>query len=375
MTRLADLIQMKEAVKRSSAEKLEVSEIREALADSHAKREPRMCGLTVHPAKGCSIGCKYCYISDMGFRGPPIPSRLSGIQLVHAITSNPYFLPTKRGTLLAFGSITEPFLPRVRDKTVEFLEAIEEFLGNPVQLSTKMHLNAEESELLAQINPEISVLVTITTLSRADILEPAAPKPEMRFLTIRNLSENSLHASLFLRPIIPGITEEEGPKILEAAKDSGARGAVLGSLRVTPTILAELERAGFRNLSELVSSNGLKRGRQVPIDASTVKSYLRKHSQRISLRVFQAACAANIDAHSLSCHACDYGPCGDELPEVDGSDIEEGLSLLGIESEASVKGSKVYLRVRGGAKKEKIARILVGTYAKRKVLVERVEKL
>lgn len=368
MNEFADLIETREAARRSLAERLTSREIREALSDSHSKREPRMCGLTIHPARGCNLGCRYCYISDMGLNHPPIPSNLSGIQLAYAIASNPYFLPSRRGTLLAFGSITEPFLSKVKEKTIEFLIAVKDFLGNPAQVSTKMHLNAGESKLLAEADPDVSVLVTITTLTKSDLLEPAAPKPEWRLLTIGNLNENSVHASLFLRPIVPGIAEEEGPRILEAAKDHGARGAVLGTLRITPEILDELERAGLRNLSELISSTRMKRGRQVPIDSSTVKSYLRRCADRIGLRIFPAACAANIDAHSLGCYACDYGPCGSDLPSVDESDIEEGLRMLGIESEVRIEGKRVVLSVMGGAKREKLARILVGTYTRRKVI-------
>ncbi|MCS7103529.1 MAG: radical SAM protein, partial [Candidatus Korarchaeum sp.] len=258
-SKLVDLLELKRDLKRELEGLLSSKERRETLMDSHSKREPRMCGLTVHPAVGCNFGCRYCYVEDMGFVRAPSVSKLNGLQLAYALLSNPYVLPSKRGTMLAFGSVTEPFLPRVKLRTLEYLRTVKEILGNPVQVSTKSHLNQDDSSKLTEIDPELSVLVTIATLTHAIEIEPFAPKPELRFLTIENLVRYRLHASLFLRPLIPGIAEE-GYRILELAKDSGARGVVLGTLRVTPRILERLREAGVDIPEELIS-RGLRGGR------------------------------------------------------------------------------------------------------------------
>lgn len=371
---LIDLLELKREIRSGIERKLSSRERREALMDSHSRREPRMCGLTVHPGRGCSFGCKYCYIEDMGFSGAPKVSKLSGLQLVYALLSNPYVLPSKEGTMLAFGSVTEPFLPGVRERTLDYLRIIKEVLGNPTQISTKSYIDEEEALRLAEADPELSVLVTIPTLSHASRIEPLAPKPELRFRTIENLAKESLHVSLFLRPLIPGVAEE-GPRILELAKDSGASGVVLGTLRVTPRILERMRGTGILYLEDLLSDKNLRSGRQVPIDTSLIKSSLRRISAKLSLRVFPAACSANMNAHSLGCRACDFGPCEGELPPVNTYDLEEGLRLCGIEAEVLQAGEELRVIVKNGARREKVARSLIRTVSRRKVSSGRPKKL
>ncbi len=362
MRKFVELLELKRELRDQLGKKLTQRERKEALADSHARREPRMCGLTVHPGRGCSLGCKYCYLEDMGIREPPESYKLSGLQLVYAILSNPFFLPSQYGTMLAFGSITEPFLPGIRERTFEYLRAVSELLGNPTQISTKYYLGKEESKILREIDPKLSVLVTITCLSKAEVIEPYAPRPELRFQTMRNLRDESIHASLFLRPIIPGVAELEGPKIIERAKSAGANGVVLGTLRATPSILERLRGVGIE-LEDLLTQ-GLKRGRQVPIDSSNIKSFLRRVAVKEGLKVFPAACSANMDSHSLGCHSCSFGPCDGDLPQIDIEDIREGLMSLGIVADVVMKGERLILRVRG-AKREKIARSLVRAFTRR----------
>ncbi|MEM3372280.1 MAG: radical SAM protein [Candidatus Korarchaeum sp.] len=363
---LVDLLELKRELRSWIGMKLSSKERREALMDPHSRREPRMCGLTVHPAKGCSFGCKYCYIEDMGFSGAPRVSKLNGLQLAYALLSNPHVLPSEGGTLLAFGSVTEPFLPGVRERTLEYLRVVRGVLRNPVQISTKSYLSQEDASELAEADPDLSVLVTIPALGYASRVEPFAPKPELRFRTIENLAKKSLHVSVFLRPLIPGVAEEDGPGILELARGSGARGVVLGTLRVTPKILERMRGAEI-HLEDLLSDKNLRSGRQVPIDASLIKSSLRRISARLGLRVFPAACSANMDAHSLGCHACDLGPCQGDLPPVDTHDLEEGLRLCGIEAEVVRADEELRVIVKGGVKKERVARSLVRAASRRKV--------
>ncbi|MEM0042089.1 MAG: radical SAM protein [Candidatus Korarchaeum sp.] len=363
---LVDLLELKRELRSWIGMKLSSKERREALMDPHSRREPRMCGLTVHPAKGCSFGCKYCYIEDMGFSGAPRVSKLNGLQLAYALLSNPHVLPSEGGTLLAFGSVTEPFLPGVRERTLEYLRVVRGVLRNPVQISTKSYLSQEDASELAEADPDLSVLVTIPALGYASRVEPFAPKPELRFRTIENLAKKSLHVSVFLRPLIPGVAEEDGPRILELARGSGARGVVLGTLRVTPKILERMRGAEI-HLEDLLSDKNLRSGRQVPIDASPIKSSLRRISTKLGLRVFPAACSANMDAHSLGCHACDLGPCQGDLPPVDTHDLEEGLRLCGIEAKVVRADEELRVIVKGGVKKERVARSLVRAASRRKV--------
>ncbi|MCD6349041.1 MAG: radical SAM protein [Candidatus Korarchaeota archaeon] len=366
---LSRLLENKVRIRAELSSKLTRKERREALEDGHAHREPRPCGLTIHPGRGCSYGCLYCYIEDMGIpREPELPN-LNGLQLAYAIASNPYTLVGNNGTFLAFGSVTEPFLPRIREKTIEYLEAVRKYLGNPSQFSTKAYLSEEDVKVVAAADPSVSALVTVPALEWAKRLEPYAPSPELRFKTIENLLSAGLHVSLFLRPLIPGITEDEGPKILRRVADLGARGVVLGALRVTRSILEKLESIGLKDLEARMTRKPRDAKDQVPLNTGDLKRMLSSMARELGLRIFPSACSANVNAHGLGCHMCEMGPCDGPLPEYDPEEIEQSLEGLGIEARILPKGTSIIVYVRGGSKRAKRVKHLVSTATRRRVIV------
>ena len=73
-------------------------------------------------------------------------------------------------------------------------------------------------DLLRRIaeNNQIFVNVTITTLDvdLARILEPRAPRPDLRMETVRKLNLEGVNAGVICAPVVPGITDS--PRDLEA---------------------------------------------------------------------------------------------------------------------------------------------------------------
>lgn len=324
---------------------LDEGERQAAGSDPHARRLPRPCGLTVHTGVGCGFGCVYCYVPDMGFPVRPRPYPLSGLQLAYAVALNPSVAVGEGGTLLAFGSVTEPFADETFGRSLEYLEAVSRLLGNPVQVSTKAFLDPERAgRVLDVVGRRLSALVTIISLKLAKALEPGAPPPEERFETIENLARHGAHVSLFLRPLIPGVAREEVREILAEALERGAGGVVAGSLRVTEGVLKRLKASGYPHLGEVLSriSEKVRGARQVVVRSSDLKRVVSEVAESLGARVYPAACAANMEAHGLSCAACGMGPCGDpsNLP---GFDVEEvpqlgelyGVRVLRAESEGS----------------------------------------
>lgn len=280
-------------------------ELKEAMRDPHAKRAPRPCGLTVHTGIGCPLQCAYCYIYSMGFKPSFKEYPLSGLQLVYALALNKSFVPGPNGTLIALGSVTEPFLPLSKEKTLEYIESIKKYLGNPVQFSTKMILDTKDVERLRVIDPVVSPLVSVSTLSYQKILEPYAPPVEKRFETLRLLRMYGFRPFLFLRPIIPGITDREVGEILEFAASSGAYGVVTGALRVTKEILERLEDMGL-DTSEIVRRLGknkkeLRDKVQYTVNVSDIKNTVEKIATRKKLIHLPSACMANAFSHELEC--------------------------------------------------------------------------
>lgn len=364
---LLELLEEKQRIVDRLRTALDPREVREAGRDHHARREPRPCGLTVHTGIGCSYGCIYCYVPDMGFPMKPRQYPLTPLQLAYAVAINPYTLPTRRGTMLALGSVTEPFLPDTREKALEYISTLRKTLGNPAQVSTKASISEEQADALADADPEISVLVTIVTLNLYPMLEPAAPPPEERFAAIEHLSRRGLHVSLFLRPIMPGINDAEVEAILSEAARRGAKGIVAGSLRVTRGILHRLRAKGLPTATiERRLARPLKSGRdQVVVPAGRIKRLVKRVAGRLGLKYYPSACAANMDAHGLSCYACNMGPCGpvEGLPELDVGEALQAAEELGLrDAKIRVEENRIVLDAPRGWAARRFAHLLKDAY-------------
>jgi DNA repair photolyase len=80
----------------------------------------------------------------------------------------------------------------------------------------------------------VHVLVSITTLDTAltRIMEPRTSVPALRLDTIRSLASAGVPVGVNVAPIIPGLTDEEIPRILRSAAEAGAETAGCELLRL-----------------------------------------------------------------------------------------------------------------------------------------------
>jgi len=344
--------------------------------DGHAHRIPRPCGLTIHTGLGCKFGCIYCYIYDMGFTFKPKPYHLTGLQLAYAVASNPSVALGSNGTPMAFGSITEPFMNETAGKAVEYMEIISSYLGNPIQFSTKARLSWDLCSNISSIRNGVSALITVVTLKAHRILEPGAPSPDERFESMRNLSRMGVHTVLFMRPILPKLTDLEAEEILSRALDAEAKGVIIGSMRVTQGIIDRLRRVKYQGIDEILRRvpRELKPKRQVSLKMNDLKKTIHRLADRLDMRVYPSACAANIDAHGLSCNACRFGPCGDpkELPSFELRDVSNLANHYNIKVVDGVLDDHLKLKVSGSWRRIKEFTSFLKWSIKRRILVERV---
>ena len=230
----------------------------------------------------------------MGFSfSRPEPYPLSGYGIAYALLNNRHFIPGRDGSLIAIGSVSEPFHPLLVKRTVEFLEAADRFLRNPTQFSTKQFIDEGLAGRMASLKLPINPLITIVTVEKLGVLEPRAPPLEVRLKTIENLSNAGLKPMVFVRPIIPGVTDVEARVIGELAASHGAVGAVIGTLRVTRRIIERLSKV--MDVGPILRR--LKRtprpGEQLAIRGADLKMRVREELERAGLKVFDQACVAN----------------------------------------------------------------------------------
>lgn len=360
--RLEEALKLKERIVDKLAAKVGREGFERAKRDPHARRSPIPCGLTVHTGIGCGYGCVYCYIYDMGFPGKAKPYPLTGEELALALALNPYFIPGRWGTLLAFGSVTEPFARETRSRALEYLKATRDWLGNPQQISTKTALDGDDFKaFISSVDPEIDVLVTITTLKHWHKLEPGASPPEERFEFMERLRRYGLQATLFLRPILPGVTDIEAEEIIKRAADAGVERVVLGTLRVTPNILSKLRASGLVNvefIEKRLPRPPRDRRDQVPIRARDLKEKVERIARDYGLEVLPSSCSSNIASHGQACAACKMGPCGDpaKLPKVEEDEVRALLKKAGLKPiTIKVRGFRIEVKAHGSRSSRKIA--------------------
>lgn len=342
-------------------------------SDEHAVRQPRPCGMTIHPAYGCTLGCIYCYVKPNAKKGIEL-NKLSGPELVTALSFNPHFLPGKWGTFIALGSITECFLnEEVTAKTIEYIYWINKELGNPQQVSTKMIIRSEIAEkILSMGDPYLSVLISITSINMANLLEPRAPPPIERLNNAHYLNSIGLRTSVFIRPILPGVTDKENEILLRESLRFGIKELVLGSLMINTWIMSKIDKLGLPVLSNEIKSRAksMDRSRLSPIYASDLKQAIKRAAESLGFVVYPAACAANVASHNQSCYMCDYGPCGNtsNLPEIE--DEKELFEIIGVKVKEAFLTDEQKLYVKTSSPLPKHIVSLVKTSTRRRLVIK-----
>ncbi len=188
---------------------------------------------SVNPYRGCEHGCVYCYARPtheyLGLSaGVDFESRIFVKLEAPALLRAELARPSWRPQVVALSGVTDPYQPVERrlGLTRRVLEVFAEF-RNPVGVITKSALVTRDIDVLAELarNQCVSVAVSVTTLSAglARILEPRAAGPAHRLHAIHALAEAGIPVGVMVAPVIPGLTDDEVPAILEAAAEAGAR--------------------------------------------------------------------------------------------------------------------------------------------------------
>ena len=179
---------------------------------------------TINPYRGCEFACKYCYArythEFMELRDGVDFERKIYIKQNAAELLRQELRRVKPGEEIAIGTATDPYQPIERrlEVTRAILEELSRHAGLELGIVTKSNLVLRDIDVLQRIaeNNQIFVNVTITTLNvdLARILEPRAPRPDLRMETVRKLNLEGVNAGVICAPVIPSITDS--PRDLEA---------------------------------------------------------------------------------------------------------------------------------------------------------------
>ena len=190
---------------------------------------------TINPYRGCEFACKYCYArythEFMEMREGVDFERKIYVKQQAAWLLRHDLKKVKRGEEIAIGTATDPYQPAEKrfEVTRGILEELALHHGLEIGIVTKSNLIVRDSELLRQIAEHNSLFVnlTVTTLNTrlARILEPRAPRPDLRLEAVRELNAAGVNAGVICAPVLPGITDSPSAldALVRAAKQAGTK--------------------------------------------------------------------------------------------------------------------------------------------------------
>ena len=176
---------------------------------------------TINPYRGCEFGCVYCYArytheflelrDPMDFERRIFVKRKAAEVLERTLARTPIGLDS-----IAIGTATDPYQPAERTfgLTRSMLEVFARVGGIRLSITTKSNLVVRDLDLLKKIaeRSEISVNFSLITMNRRlqRVLEPRAPRPELRLRALRELAAEGIRCNVLMMPMIPGLTDATG---------------------------------------------------------------------------------------------------------------------------------------------------------------------
>lgn len=190
---------------------------------------------TINPYRGCEFGCVYCYArytheflelrDPMDFERRIFVKRRAAEVLERTLARTPVGRDA-----IAIGTATDPYQPAERTfgLTRAMLEVFARVGGIRLSITTKSNLVVRDLDLLKKIHErsELSVNFSLITLNRRlqRILEPRAPRPELRLRAMSVLAAEGIRCNILMMPMIPGLTDSAAgvESVVAAARRHGA---------------------------------------------------------------------------------------------------------------------------------------------------------
>jgi DNA repair photolyase len=188
---------------------------------------------SLNPYRGCEHGCIYCYARPtheyLGFSAgldfeSKIMVKINAPELLRAELESSRWQPQT----LVLSGVTDPYQPVERKLGITrgCLEVLAKF-RNPVAIITKNRLVTRDIDFLRALAKDNAVAVNVSVTSLDSnlqrVLEPRTSTPQARLEAIRQLRSAGIPAGVMVAPIIPGLTDHEVPRILEACANAGAQ--------------------------------------------------------------------------------------------------------------------------------------------------------
>jgi DNA repair photolyase len=170
----------------------------------------------INPYRGCEFACRYCYARyahEFLELEPEAFEHQIYFKQEAAWLLEQELKRLKPGAEIALGTATDPYQPLERRQKItrSLLEVFACTSGLSLGIVTKSTLIVRDIDLLKQIasRHKLTVHHTVTTMDTdlARILEPRAPRPDLRIRTMAKLRAAGIRAGVLCSPVMPGITD------------------------------------------------------------------------------------------------------------------------------------------------------------------------
>lgn len=213
---------------------------------------------SLNPYRGCTHACAYCYARptheylSLG-AGTDFETRVAVKVDAPELLRETFERRAWRGETIVFSGVTDCYQPLEASYqlTRRCLEVCAEY-QNPVGIITKAPLVERDIDVLQELARRASVTVSISVPffdeDNARKIEPWVSTPARRLRTVEALARADIPVGVMVAPIIPGLNDEDIPRVLEAAAGAGASHAGYVLLRLPGSVKAVFEervRAAF----------------------------------------------------------------------------------------------------------------------------------
>lgn len=201
---------------------------------------------SANPYRGCFHSCAYCYARRyheyLGFgAGTDFESKLVIKPRAAELLRKEFLKNSWKGETVVFSGGTDCYQPieAVYELTRKCLEVCLDF-RNPASIITKSLLVVRDIDLLSELNRQSFCTAVVSIPFASDeagrTIEPQASSVTRRFEAVRQLAKAGIPVGVSLAPTIPGLNDQDIPKILKKARDLGARFAFHSLVRLSGSV-------------------------------------------------------------------------------------------------------------------------------------------
>ncbi len=209
-----------------------------SLMNKSVSRRRNWIAWSINPYRGCEFGCKYCFARyTHEFLQPfRIDSNLHKLPAARTAPRDPQawasafeheiYMKQNAAWLLqqelrrfnpeddiVIGTATDPYQPIERRMRItrSILEVFARRSGYNLGIITKSALIARDIDLLREVTSRnrivIHLTITTTDTRLARMVEPRAPRPDLRFAAVKKLRDAGITVGIMCCPLLPGLND------------------------------------------------------------------------------------------------------------------------------------------------------------------------